>query len=284
MLDFRQKRLIKLGKRNQNRFVVPTPFEELNTRLRGGLRDGEFGVIMGLSGAGKSISLLNTSICGSRSFLFGRNDRVVYHFLLEMNLDDIEERMLLACNRITLDELQQSKEIEAPNLPLVIIDSLEFENSMIGIDQFLQGQLTPPGLIVIDYAGLLTDVIGQSYEAWIKLSKQMEGLAKRYKCPVWTATQITQPSDFEKGILFDERHIASGKGFRNNATVFMSLNQTADQREKRIATFNPFKCRRGAIEPFTVKFNPEHCWIGNLADKEENDEVCDTEKDTRTTK
>jgi len=74
-----------------NRSHVATPFSELNKRLKGGLREGEFGVLMVHPGIGKSNTLLQFSLTGAANLLFTKKGSIAYHFLLEMSLEDIEE-------------------------------------------------------------------------------------------------------------------------------------------------------------------------------------------------
>lgn len=267
MLDYSKKRTIDLQRKAGKRYTVPTPFSELNKRLRGGLRDGEFGVIMGTSGAGKSHTLLNFSLTAARCMA----DRAVYHFLLEMDLEETEERLVQSFFNLTVDEAHEKRHFIIPELPLLIIDSLEFENSIKGIEGFINAQSVRPGLITIDYAGLLNDVIGQDWQAWIQLSKSLEQLAKRLKCPIWTATQITQSIDFnQEKDLYDERHIASGKGFKNNARVYMSINRTKEQTQYNIATINPFKMRRGTTGAFDVYFDLGRSQVCDIKERGEN--------------
>jgi predicted ATP-dependent serine protease len=49
--------------RNEQRITVPTPWDEFNELLQGGLGNGDFGLMFGGPGAGKSWSLVALAGC-----------------------------------------------------------------------------------------------------------------------------------------------------------------------------------------------------------------------------
>lgn len=277
MIDLSKNIKIDFKRKYEKKLFVPTPFEELNRRLRGGMKTGEVGCIMAPSGEGKSLTLLSIAIAAARFFQFNQSDKLAYYFLLEMSADEVLERAIQTVYGYSSEELISKGSISVPSLPLVIVDQLDYRNSIDGITDFIRTNNFSPGLIVVDYAANLDEVLGQGWEAYTKVSKQLERLAQVFKTVVWTGSQVTVPMDFDREkSLYGEQHIAGGKALRNSMSLFMSLNRTREQREKHLATINPFKCRRGDNTPFDVFMNGDICRVADLSvsgNKEENVQV-----------
>jgi hypothetical protein len=166
-----------------------------------------------------------------------------------MDVKSRSERVLQAQCRATKGELIDRGQVTPAPSNLIIVDDTDFENNIPGITKFLENQREKPGIIIIDYVDNMDEVMGADWRFHKKMSKQLEKLAKRWDCPVWTGSQTTKPMDFNSETdLLDERHIQGGKAKRDSATLFMSINHRGDN----LAIVNPFKNRRGSTEPFHV--------------------------------
>lgn len=265
---------INFSKRYAKKNFVPTPFEELNKRLHGGIKGGEIAAVLAPSGRGKSTFLLNQALVAARYFQFQKNESNVFYFLLEMSAEEQQERLVQCINRLQTQELLERKSFRIPKMPLVLVDSLEFPNSIQGISEYVDSVTDiKPGLIIVDYAANLDEVIGEGWTAYKRVSKQLENLAQKHKCVVWTGSQVTRPMDFdEEKMLYGEAHIEGGKSLRNSMSLFISLNQTKVEREKNLIKVNPFKCRRGNTDPFIAYYDNTTFYMGDLKDKEERNE------------
>ncbi len=72
--------------REDHRTIVPTPWESINELLQGGLGNGDFGLIFGNPGGGKSWSLV---ALGGFAVKLGYN---VLHYTLELGSDYVGRR------------------------------------------------------------------------------------------------------------------------------------------------------------------------------------------------
>ena len=76
--------------RENSRTVIPTPWELINGLLQGGLGNGDFGLIFGNPGGGKSWSLV---ALGGYAVRLGYN---VLHYTLELGEDYVGKDMMLS--------------------------------------------------------------------------------------------------------------------------------------------------------------------------------------------
>jgi replicative DNA helicase len=90
--------------RENHRVTIPTPWEKINTLLQGGLGNGDFGLIFGNPGGGKSWSLV---ALGGFAVKLGYN---VLHYTLELGEDYVGRRYDAFFSQIPVDKLTSQKD------------------------------------------------------------------------------------------------------------------------------------------------------------------------------
>ena len=90
--------------RENNRKIIPTPWKRINELLQGGLGGGDFGLIFGNPGGGKSWTLV---ALGGYAVRMGYN---VLHYTLELGEDYVGLRYDAFFTQIPVDHLTKHKE------------------------------------------------------------------------------------------------------------------------------------------------------------------------------
>jgi len=176
---------------------VPTPWPELNKRMKGGLGNGKLGVLAGRAGEGKSHFLVDVG-----SFAVMSNLNVV-HYTLELNHIDIGCRYDARISEISFDDLLSRKEevkekINDKTKGKLIIKSYPTKKATV---QTLRNHFNnlllrgiKPDLILIDYADLLKSM--QEYDAKRlneeAVYEELRAWAMEINLPIWTVTQINR--------------------------------------------------------------------------------------------
>ena len=182
--------------REDARTTIPTPWTRINELLQGGLGNGDFGLIFGNPGGGKSWSLV---ALGGFAVKMGYN---VVHYTLELGEQYVGRRYDAFFSRIPVDRILQNREkIEE------IMPSLEGE---LIIKEFPTGRATmstieshitkitdmgiKPDLVIIDYVDLLgtkkktSDRKGEIDDIY----QSTKGLARQLDIPIWSVSQVNR--------------------------------------------------------------------------------------------
>ena len=182
--------------REDARTTIPTPWTRINELLQGGLGNGDFGLIFGNPGGGKSWSLV---ALGGFAVKMGYN---VVHYTLELGEQYVGRRYDAFFSRIPVDRILKNRErIEE------IIPSLEGE---LIIKEFPTGRATmstieshitkitdmgvKPDLVIIDYVDLLgtkkktADRKGEIDDIY----QSTKGLARQLDIPIWSVSQVNR--------------------------------------------------------------------------------------------
>jgi replicative DNA helicase len=224
---------------------VPTMFHDLDNAMRGGLGGGQLGVVLGVTGRGKSMMLVNLAVAAAMQ---GR--RVVY-ITNELQPYDVGMRALACVTRCSIADVEANSpayqdarraisfELAGrlflwhinPGSPVstvrTIVSRLQFD---IGV---------PPDLIVVDYADELTptrmasrDADGEynSYNSFGDVYSELISIAKDFKCPMWTASQV-QRSAYSDEVVGMGSVSDSVKKIQK-AHVVASLCQNQTEREQ----------------------------------------------------
>lgn len=181
-----------------NRKVVPTPWDVVNEIMDGGLGGGEMGVFVAPAGIGKSMALVNAAANCVKKGL-----NVVY-YTLELSDTYVGGRFDSHFTGIPTSDLKYHKEeveraLEKLPGKLVIkyypTKTASVNTIAAHLDKCaLQG--VKPDIMFIDYADLLRDagasktarhdqVLGGIYE-------ELRGLAGLHQIPLWTASQANR--------------------------------------------------------------------------------------------
>jgi hypothetical protein len=89
--------------REDNRVIIPTPWDKINELIQGGLGNGDFGLVFGNPGGGKSWALVALGGCAVQ---LGYN---VVHYTLELGEDYVGKRYDAFFTGIPVDKLKNFK-------------------------------------------------------------------------------------------------------------------------------------------------------------------------------
>ena len=182
--------------REDARQVVATPWERINDLLQGGLGNGDFGLIFGNPGGGKSWSLV---ALGGHAVKFGYN---VIHYTLELGEQYVGRRYDAYFSKISVDKIQKHKD-KIENLigdikgNLIIKEFPTGKATMSTIESHIQKVKDTgiePDLIIIDYVDLLSskrktvDRKGEIDDIYTST----KGLARELDIPVWSVSQVNR--------------------------------------------------------------------------------------------
>jgi replicative DNA helicase len=182
--------------REEDRTPIPTPWNELNGLLQGGLGEGDFGLIFGNPGGGKSWSLV---ALGAYAVQAGFN---VIHYTLELGESYVGRRYDAFFTQIPVNKITKFKdrvEEATSQLPgnLIIKEYPMGKASISTVEAHIKKCIDldfKPDLIIIDYVDLLSskrnnrerkDEIDDIYTS-------TKGLARELKLPIWSVSQVNR--------------------------------------------------------------------------------------------
>ena len=182
--------------REDARTTIGTPWPKINELLQGGLGNGDFGLIFGSPGGGKSWSLV---ALGGYAVKMGYN---VLHYTLELGEAYVGRRYDAFFSQIPVDKILQNREkIEdiIPQLPgeLIIKEFPTGRATMSTIESHISkvsdGGMKPD-LVIIDYVDLLgtnkktADRKGEIDDIYTST----KGLARELDIPIWSVSQVNR--------------------------------------------------------------------------------------------
>ena len=184
--------------REDHRIVVPTPWDVFNNLLQGGLGNGDFGLIFGNPGGGKSWTLI---ALGGYAVKMGYN---VLHYTLELGEDYVGRRYDAFFTDIPVNVITEQKNrgrveevVETLQGQLIIKEYSPGKASMSTIESHIKkciDQDFKPDLVIIDYVDLLRskrtnrerkDEIDDIYIS-------TKALARELNIPVWSVSQVNR--------------------------------------------------------------------------------------------
>ena len=182
--------------REDHRVVVPTPWNEINELVQGGLGNGDLGLIFGNPGGGKSWTLV---ALGGYAVQMGYN---VIHYTLELSEAYTGRRYDAFFTRTPVDQLENSKEavenaIENITGELIIREFPMGKTTISTIESHIQKvkeRGIEPDLIIIDYIDLLStrkktaDRKGEIDDIYTST----KGLARELNIPIWSVSQVNR--------------------------------------------------------------------------------------------
>jgi len=231
---------------------VPTGLSGLDKVLKGGLGDGELGVVIAPPNRGKSFALTNI---GAGALLEGYN---VVHYTLEMPEKQVARRY---DNRMTKKDFNYMKEnsdkvltalmnIQKINKGKLIIKKYKTNECTVNT---IRSHLTrlwmekgfKPDLIIIDYGDLI-----QPRRTYADKRFELESvyldlrdLGEEFSCPVWTASQANRGALDKKVITIGDLAEAFNKA--NIADFMCALCQTTEEKADQIMRWHVAKHRDG---------------------------------------
>ena len=244
--------------RENSRKTLPTPWKRINDILQGGLGNGDFGLIFGSPGGGKSWSLV---ALGGYAVKMGYN---VLHYTLELGEDYVGKRYDAFFTGINVSDIAGYKstvEEVIPNLEgkLIIKEFPTGRATMSTIESHIkkvEGMGIKADLVIIDYVDLLSsgrknrerkDEIDDIYTS-------TKGLARELDIPIWSVSQVNRAGANDDIIEGDK---AAGSYDKLMITDFsMSLSRKKEDKIKGTGRFHIMKNRYGQDGiTFAVKAN-----------------------------
>ena len=182
--------------RENSRSVIPTPWDLINNLLQGGLGSGDFGLIFGNPGGGKSWSLV---ALGGFAIKLGYN---VIHYTLELGEDYVGKRYDAFFTKIPVNIIDQHRDkVEAviPQLPgQLIIKEFPIGKATVSTLESHIGKCVDmgvkPDLIIIDYVDLLSSKRKnrERKEEIDDIYTSTKGLARQLQIPIWSVSQVNR--------------------------------------------------------------------------------------------
>ena len=233
--------------REDHRATVPTPWDSFNTLLQGGLGNGDFGLIFGNPGGGKSWSLV---ALGGHAVKLGYN---VIHYTLELGADYVGRRYDAYFTGIGVQNIIKFKpkvEEAVSELPgqLIIKEYQTGKASINTIESHIKKCMDldfKPDLVIIDYVDLLRskknnrerkDEIDDIYIS-------TKGLARELNLPIWSVSQVNRAGAKDDIIEGDK---AAGSYDKMMVTdVAISLSRKRQDKVNGTGRFHIMKNRYG---------------------------------------
>ena len=182
--------------REEHRIAIPTPWPIFNDLMQGGLGEGDFGLIFGNPGGGKSWTLI---ALGAYAVQQGFN---VIHYTLELGEDYVGRRYDACFTNIPVNTILQHKEAvekEIIGLPgnLVIKEYSPGKASISTLESHIQKCIDldfKPDLILIDYVDLLRSKRNnrERKDEIDDIYLSTKGLARELKVPIWSVSQVNR--------------------------------------------------------------------------------------------
>jgi hypothetical protein len=180
----------------KSRDPVTTGWKMLDNLTKGGLGNGELGVVIAPTGAGKSMALVHL---GAQALKAGKT---VIHYTLELSDTIVASRYDSCITGIPLRELFNRKE-EIYNEIKDISGKLivkEYPTKSAKVDTLrnhlekLQQQEISVDMIIVDYGDLLRSSLknDEKRHQLESIYEELRGLAQINSCPVWTASQTNR--------------------------------------------------------------------------------------------
>lgn len=233
--------------REDSRKTIPTPWDKINDILQGGLGNGDFGLIFGSPGGGKSWSLVAV---GGNAVRLGYN---VIHYTLELGEEYVGKRYDAFFTGIPVNKTQllrtKAEEI-IPQLPgnLIIKEFPTGRATISTIESHIkkvESMGVTADLIIIDYVDLLSS-LRKSRERKDEIDDiyiSTKGLARELNIPIWSVSQVNRAGAGDDIIEGDK---AAGSYDKLMITDFcMSLSRKKEDKIRGTGRFHIMKNRYG---------------------------------------
>jgi replicative DNA helicase len=233
--------------REEARAVVPTPWEKFNEFMQGGLGNGDFGLVFGNPGGGKSWTMVAMA---GYAVKLGYN---VIYYTLELGEDYVGRRFDAYFTNKPVDTLfkhkQQVEEVIS-QLPgqLIIKEYAPGQATVNTLRSHIQKCTDlefKPDLIIIDYVDLLSskkrvqDRKGEIDDIYVST----KGLAKELQLPIWSVSQVNRAGAKDDVIEGDK---AAGSYDKIMITdIAISLSRKKEDKVNGTGRFHIMKNRYG---------------------------------------
>ena len=264
--------------REDHRSIVPTPWQQINDLIQGGLGNGDLGLIFGNPGGGKSWTLV---ALGGFAVKMGYN---VIHYTLELSESYTGRRYDAFFTGQPVDSLEKNKSLveeATANLPgeLIIREFPMGKTTLNTIEAHINKVKDlgiTPDLIIIDYIDLLStrkrnvDRKGEIDDIYTNT----KGLARQLNIPIWSVSQVNRAGAKDNIIEGDKAAGSYDKMMITDLSI--SLSRKKEDKVNGTGRFHIMKNRYGMDGlTFNVDVNTSN---GQIAIGEEYNEETDAPK------
>ena len=233
--------------REDNRIAISTPWPEINDLLQGGLGNGDFGLIFGNPGGGKSWSLV---ALGGYAVQMGFN---VIHYTLELGEDYVGRRYDAYFTHIPVNKILENRDKVEEAVPtlegqLLIKEFPTGKATINTIEAHIKKIISlgiQPDLIIIDYVDLLSSK-RKSTDRKFEIDDiytSTKGLARELNLPIWSVSQVNRAGSKDDIIEGDK---AAGSYDKMMITdVAISLSRKKEDKVNNTGRFHIMKNRYG---------------------------------------
>ena len=190
LVDFEERFLIKA------RNAIATGWDHIDEICKGGLGQGELGVVIAPTGAGKSMALVHL---GAQAIKKGKN---VVHYTLELASTVVASRYDSCLTRVPLKDLHTFKDhiydsVKGVEGRLIVKEYPTKTASPAVIKSHLE-KLNQRGfnvdLVIVDYGDLLRPSIirKEKRHELETIYEDLRAIAQVHECPLWTASQTNR--------------------------------------------------------------------------------------------
>lgn len=182
--------------KEEDRQVIPTPWTIINDKLMGGLGGGDFGLIFGSPGGGKSWTMV---ALGAHAVKLGLN---VVHYTLELSEGYVGKRydsyfINEPVNTVHLKQDKVKQYIDDLKGTLTIKEYAPGNASISTIEGHIQKMTDlgyPPDMVIIDYVDLLKSntSVKDEKEKLDNTYVSTKALARTLNIPVWSVSQVNR--------------------------------------------------------------------------------------------
>lgn len=235
--------------REESRKVIPTPWPVINDLLQGGLGNGDFGIVFGNPGGGKSWTMV--SLAGYAAKL-GYN---VVYYTLELGDSYVGKRLDAYFTGIDVSNISKSENREK------IEDTIKNLQGQVIVKEYPTGRASIStieshinkcndlgidiDMIIIDYVDLLKPLRrGKDRKDDIDdIYISTKGLAKQLDIPIWSVSQVNRSGAQDNVIEGDK---AAGSYDKLMTSDFcMSLSRKKEDKTSHSGRFHLMKNRYG---------------------------------------
>ena len=211
---------------------VSTGWDEIDSLCRGGVGNGELGVVIAPTGAGKSMVLVHL---GVQALMQGKT---VIHYTLELQDTSIGIRYDSCITGVSLSEMHSFKEMiyekvqEVPGR-LIIKEyptkSASTQTLKNHLEKLKQRDIKVD-MILVDYGDLLkpVTVTREKRHDLESIYEELRAIAQENKCPVWTASQTNRSGLNAEVVTLESISEAYSKCFV--ADFICSVSRTIDDK------------------------------------------------------
>ena len=257
-----EERYERMASRIKNNEIFKLGLESIDNALTcGGLCRGELGAVIGISGTGKSLFLVNAAVQaikrGKKVLVIsleidqdGTAQRFDAHFM-SMFGQKMPTKDMMGCPDIVAQAVKEyTKGLEDPR-QLIIKQFPAGEMSIADFRAYYAQTVMrgfKPDLVIVDYVGEMEDLPDMpTWESRYKLVRSLRAFAMRENVCVLTAMQPNKSAEEvnKLGDVIDQSNLGDAYAQIKPLDAFWSINQTRDEKAIGLARIFVAKHRNG---------------------------------------